>query len=316
MLGYTSKMKMFRDVLRTVVVLGLVPIVTVQPSLAWGVDGHHMINRLAGSTLPADVPAFLRSPEALEALSFYAPLPDHWRGQGEPELAKATAPEHFIQFETVDAIFTTLPRNRYDYVRALAAAQTSHPEMVLTAEKVGLQPYQATEVWERLKVGMRDYHELVADKQDTKQVETEIIFLSGWLGHYVGDGSMPLHTSNKPNGWIGPNPNGYTTEHHIHGLFESEFVKANVKLADVAPLVEAKPLVIDDVFEQYVAYLKHTHSFVEKTYQLDKVGGFTGAGTPEGKALVDQQLAAAATELRDLIYTAWIKSGDPVPQRH
>jgi hypothetical protein len=89
-----------------------------------------------------------------------------------------------------------------------------------------------------------------------------------------------------------------------------------VKLSDVAPLVDTKPVVVDDVFDQYVDYLRHTHSFVEKTYQLEKAGAFTGAGTPEGKQLVDQQLAAAAIELRDLIYTAWVKSADPLPQRH
>ena len=89
-----------------------------------------------------------------------------------------------------------------------------------------------------------------------------------------------------------------------------------MKLSDVAPLVDAKPVVIDDVFEQYVGYLRHTHSFVEKTYQLEKTGAFAGAGTPEGKQLVDQQLAAGAVELRDLIYTAWVRSADPLPQRH
>ncbi len=60
-------------------------------------------------------------------------------------------------------------------------------------------------------------------------------------------------------------------------------------------------------------YLRHSHSLVEKTYQLEKAGAFNGAGTPEGKAFADQQLAAGATELRDMIYTAWIRSADPVP---
>ena len=37
------------------------------------------------------------------------------------------------------------------------------------------------------------------------------------------------------------------------------------------------------------------------------------AGTPAGKAFVDRQLAAGAIELRDMIYTAWKKSAEPVP---
>jgi hypothetical protein len=170
-----------------------------------------------------------------------------------------------------------------------------------------------TEVWERLKVGMREYRTLLAAKQDTKPVEGEILFYAGWLGHYVADGSMPLHTSMQYNGWTGPNPNNYTTEHKIHALFESEFVTANVTAKDVAPLIAAKPVVLGDVFDEYMKYFRHSNTLVEKTYQLEKTGAFTGAGTPEGKAFVDQQMAAGATQLRDMIYTAWIRSADPVP---
>ena len=207
-----------------------------------------------------------------------------------------------------------MPRRRYDYIRALAEAQAKHPDIPLAPEKVGLQPYVTSEVYERLQSAFRDYRALVTAKKDTKPSEGEIIFLAGWLGHYVADGSMPLHTSIQYNGWVGPNPNGYTTEHHIHALFESEYVHANVKRADIAPLVmAAKPVVLGDVFNDYMTYLRHSNSLVEQTYQLEKAGAFAGAGTPAGKAFVDQQLAAGAVELRDMIYTAWIKSGEPVP---
>jgi hypothetical protein len=286
-----------------------------QQAFGWGMDGHMLINRLAGQSLPDDVPAFLRSPAALDALEYYGPEPDRWRSTAEPELNAAQAPEHFIDLEYAD-LAGPLPRRRYDYIRALAVAQAKHPELAasLTPEKVGLQPYVTTEVYERLQSAFRDYRALVAAKQNTKPSECEITFLAGWLGHYVGDGSMPLHTSIQYNGWVGPNPNGYTTEHHIHALFESDFVHANVKAADITPLVAGvKPAVLGDVFNDYLAYLRHSNSLVEHTYQLEKAGAFSGAGTPEGKAFVDQQLAAGAIELRNMIYTAWIKSADPLP---
>jgi hypothetical protein len=299
--------------LRFAAAVCLLPVLTVQQSFAWGSDGHKLINRLAGSALPSDVPAFLRSPAAVAALEYYGPEPDRWRSPAEPELNAAQAPEHFIDLEYADMV-GTLPRRRYDFIRALARAQAQHPDVQLTAEKVGLQPYQTIELYERLKSAMREYRGLLAAKQDTKPVECEITFLAGWLGHYVADGSMPLHTTMQYNGWTGANPNGYTTEHHIHALFESDFVSANVKANDVAPLMVAQPVVLNDVFVEYVAYLRHSHTLVEKVYQVEKAGGFTGAGTPEGKAMIDQQLAAGATELRDMIYTAWIKSADPVPE--
>ncbi|MCU1225427.1 MAG: hypothetical protein JWQ42_3520 [Edaphobacter sp.] len=300
-------------VVRFVVAAAMVPVMMVQQSFAWGMDGHKMINRLAGAALPADVPEFLRSPQALNALEYYGPEPDRWRSRNEPELNAAQSPEHFIDLEYADLIGPDLPRRRYDYVRALAFAQKSHPDLALSPEKVGLQPYVTTEVWQRLKSGMREYRTLLAAKQDIKPVEAEIVFYAGWLGHYVADGSMPLHTTIQYNGWTGPNTNDYTTEHKIHALFESEFVAANVKPAEVAPLITAKPAVLGDVFDDYMKYLRHSKSLVEKTYQLEKAGAFNGAGTPEGKAFVDQQLAAGATELRDMIYTAWIRSADPVP---
>jgi hypothetical protein len=272
-----------------------------------------LINRLAGAALPADVPAFLRTPAALDALEYYGPEPDRWRSPAEPELNAAQAPEHFIDLEYADLI-GPLPRRRYDFIRALAAAQPAHPDIPLTPEKVGLQPYVTDEVFERLESAFRDYRALVAAHQDTKPSEAEIIFLAGWLGHYVGDGSQPLHTTIQYNGWTGPNPHGYTTDHRIHAQFETAFVHANVKPDDVAPLVAAtKPAVLNDVFADYLIYLRHSNSLVEQTYQLEKQDAFTGAGTPAGKAFVDERLAAGAIELRNMIYTAWIKSSDPVP---
>jgi hypothetical protein len=173
------------------------------------------------------------------------------------------------------------------------------------------------EVWQRLKVDFREYRKLVAANQDTAPVQTAILYDAGWLSHYVGDGSMPLHTSIQYNGWNGPNPNGYTTEHKIHALFESINVSANIKPADVAPLIAAaKPAVIADEWTNYLEYLHHTHTFVEKTYQLEKAGGFTGSGTPEGKAFTEERLAAGAIQLRDMIYSAWVHSGDPVDEYH
>jgi len=33
-------------------------------------------------------------------------------------------------------------------------------------------------------------------------IEHKIVFYAGWLGHYVGDGSQPLHTTIHYNGWV------------------------------------------------------------------------------------------------------------------
>ena len=291
-----------------------------------------MISRLAAEYLPADVPAFLRNGNGLDTMEYMGPEPDRWRSRAEPELAAAQAPDHFLDEEWADLAGTPcdkdtpgcspagtlLPKQRYDYIRALAAVQAKHPDLPLSPEKVGMQPWQVEEIWERLKSDMRDYRALVAANGDTAPVRTIILFEAGWLSHYVADGSQPLHVSINYNGWVQqPNPHHYTTEHHIHSQFETVYVGANIKPADVAPLVaSAKPTVIDDEWTEYLDYLHHSNALVERTYQLEKDGGYTGAGTPAAKAFTEERLAAGAIELRDLIYSAWVHSADPVPDVH
>lgn len=146
-------------------------------------------------------------------------------------------------------------------------------------------------------------------------MEAAILFYAGWLGHYVGDGSQPLHVTVQYNGWTGPNPNGYTTEHTIHSQFETAYVDAVVSEGEVQALMTpAHP--IGDEWDDYLAYLRHTSTLIEKVYQLDKLHGFDGTGTPEAKQFTEERLAAGASMLRDLYVAAWVKSADPVPDWH
>src|SRR3569623_648215 len=105
----------------------LLPMMCVQQCFAWGHDAHSMINRLAGANLPDDVPAFLRAPAALEALYFYGPQPDQWRSE-DMDLYNTMVPELVIDLEWAD-LAGPLPRTRYEYIQALAVAQTKHPEL-------------------------------------------------------------------------------------------------------------------------------------------------------------------------------------------
>ena len=324
-------MKKLLGMVRVATTVTLLPVMFVQQSFAWGADGHKMINRLAAAALPTDVPAFLRNGAALDAMDYLGPEPDRWKNHAEEDLSVTQSPDHFIDMEWAELVAVPctageagcpasgkdFPHKRYDYIRAVEKASAAHPDLNLTAEKIGFQPWQVEEVYERLKAGLREYRKLVAANQDTKPAETAILFYAAWLGHYVADGSQPLHDTIQYNGWTGPNPNGYTMDHKIHAQFETMFVIAAAKSADVAPLVAAtKPKVLNDEWADYLDYLRHSNSLVEKTYQLEKAGGFNGTGTPESVAFLDERMAAGAIELRDLIYTAWVRSGEPVPEHH
>lgn len=302
--------------LRSHLALLLLCLLAVPACFAWGSKGHSMINRLAAQSLPSDLPAFMRSPAAIHEIEYLGPEPDRWRSRAEPELNAVQAPDHFIDLELADLI-GPLPRQRYQYIADLYAYGITHPRLApeLQPDRVGFQPYITSEVWERLKSAMRDYRELSAKHEDTQPVEAAILFYAGWLGHYVGDGSQPLHLTVNYNGWVGPNPNGYTTEHTIHSQFESAFVDAAVSASDVQPLLSPLHPIADE-WTDYLAYLRHTGTLVERVYQLDKDHGFDGAGTPEAKQFTAERLAAGASMLRDMIVAAWVRSADPVPDWH
>jgi len=280
------------------------------PADAWGREGHLYINRAAALALPADTPAFMHTPAAVRTITYFGPEPDRWNALGG--LSDTLRPEHYVLLELADTA-GPLPRTRLDYIRQLTAAQIAHPDHAaeLTPYNVGLQPYSALEVHGRLVAAMREYRRLSAAHEDTKPVEVGILFYAGWLGHYVGDGANPMHTSVNYNGWVQANPDGFTgVGYDVHREWENIYLPANVKAGDFTALV-TPPHVLHDVFGDYMTYLRQSNALVRKTYTLQKQGGFKGTGTPEGLQFTRERLAVGASMLRDMIYSAWVESATP-----
>jgi hypothetical protein len=285
------------------------------------------------------MPAFFT--KAYARLGWLGPEPDRWRNQnGEPELKYSQEADHFIDMERLPADFGDFPSDRYRYIKKLyelraaklAAGATQREADDLLPEHVGFQPYITMEVYERLKVAFREYRHTQADIEEKEKpakgkkrtvdaadraklagIEGNIILYAGWLGHYVADGSQPLHTTVHYDGWTGPNPNGYTTQRGIHSQFETQFVKDNLTERDFADLVhEATQL--KNPRADYIAYLKESNSLVEPLYKLEKTESFAVTKAPPTKVreFVKQRLAAGAQMLANMWYTAWMESAvDP-----
>jgi hypothetical protein len=288
----------------------LLALLVIPPEVAWswGAEGHTYINQVAAQTIPDDMPPFLRQGE--EEIAYLGPEPDRWRSPSEFALKNAQEPDHFIDLERVDWL-NPLPPGRYEFYRKLyekRAATTDHPDDYLP-ERVGLQPYIVMEIYGRLVVAFHQYRELHEQHKPTETAERSAIFYCGWLGHYVADGSQPLHTTIQYNGWVGPNPNGYSTEHGIHALFESTYVAKNITARDFAALVH-RPQRITDPFAGYIEYLRQSNQLVGKVYELDKDHGFTGKGTAAAFDFTTHRLAAGSQMLLDLWYSAWLDSAN------
>ncbi len=304
---------------RRALVLVFVAFLSAQFSFGWGNDAHKMINQVAIEMLPSnvDLPAFLRTPKSFEEMEYLGPEPDRWRSSAEPELSAAQAPDHFIDLELADlASPDGLPERRFDFVRDLYDAQVRDPTlaMKLTPQSVGLLPWQANEDFERLKIDMREYRARLVAHKAVDGAEQAILYDAGVLGHYVADGSQPLHTTINYNGWVeAKNPENFTRTRGIHSKFETGFVHENMRVPDIQPLVPATPRLLDSPFQDFVVYLRANHLQVAEVYRVEKVGGFEGAGTAQSRSFTAERMAAGAAMLRDMIYTAWVESGQTVP---
>jgi hypothetical protein len=284
------------------------------PALAWGGSGHRMIGQAAMEALPADLPAFLRTPKAVRLVGELSREPDRWKGVAKLH-DHDREPAHFVDLSDDGTILggpklTALPANREDYETALRAIGSN-------SWKAGALPYAIADAAQQLSKdfamwrgeGLALKHEKDRTKrawliEDRAERESLILQNIGLLSHYVGDGSQPLHVSVHYNGWGDyPNPKGYTTG-RIHGMFEGDFVAANigepaVRAAMAAPRAQEGP-----IEARTAAYLVQTGAQVEPLYALEKAGGFQN-GDARGIAFATTRLAAGASELRDLIVEAW-----------
>jgi hypothetical protein len=313
----------------------------VAPAFAWGERGHRLINRVAVGALPADGPAFVQA--QIDWIGQRGITPDTWRYASEPFLKIDEDPNHGWFMEQLASpqpsaaahpsrrtddvgasgwsFLQTIPRSRYEFVLALydehkRLAATDPAKAALTNVRwTGTLPYAATETFERIKSAMRIYRDLKTKQADTRFIEMDIAFYIGWLGHYVADGGMPLHASIHHDGWQGENPKNYTRDPRVHGRFESQFVElVEAKEEDFRDRVAA-PKRLDDVFDTMLAYLKRSNARVEAVYQLDLEHAYEDKANAKARELVFACMADASSLLRDLIYTAWLDSAEPMRPR-
>jgi hypothetical protein len=272
---------------------------------AWGDAGHRMIGESAAIKLPGSMPAFFRN--ASKQLGYLNPEPDRWKDRAErtadPALEGGTSPEHFIDLDmappaVLDAALKA--PNRYAYADSLRAGGVN-PTVF------GYLPFRMLELAQELRVDFRNWR--AAPDSIKPWIEARIIDDAGILGHYVADGSNPMHASDQYNGWTRANPNGYATDKQAHARFESTYVGTHLQLADVLAKLDTNATVLPDLRAAIVAYLRESNSQIEHLYQLDKAHPFDANTTDAAdKAFVTDRLAAGARMLRNVWYTAYVTS--------
>jgi len=299
---------------------------------AWDYAGHRAVNLLALEGLPPEFPAFAKTPEAHERIAFLSGEPDRWRNTSELPLRHQNGPDHYIDLEDLadmDQTPETLTEFRYVFNSQLASARQTHADRFSvidpeknkehTRELVGFLPWTIAEYYGKLYSGfsyLKAFEEN-GTPEEIANAQANIIYIMGVMGHFVGDGAQPLHTTRNANGWEGANPNGFTTARTFHAWIDGNFLNKSGGvdlprlLSEVKPaklLPKSDPSGRNAVFSEVMQYLVDQHTKVEPLYQLEKSGKLTvdkGKETEEGRHFLEGQIEIGAQMLSSLWLTAW-----------
>ncbi len=288
-----------------------------QPAWAWGSKGHTIINHLAALGFAGRMPAFISSQSDVFEIAYLGPEMDRIKGSGS-SWDDDEDPAHYVDLlddGTVAGVVnaSAMPKDREAYDTALRAAKTDQ-------YRQGYLPYAILDGWEQLRQDFAYWRvdDFAAGRDPSaahmRDVMQRVIAQDlGVWGHFVGDGSQPLHVTVHFNGWGDfPNPGGFTQSHKTHSMFESAFVDRFVGEAQVERLVslQSQLAVPQDLLPQtsvmraIMSYLETSDRTVPQLYQIEKRGGFAG-GSAEARTFAAERLAAGAMEMRDLAVWAW-----------
>jgi hypothetical protein len=128
---------------------------------------------------------------------------------------------------------------------------------------------------------------------------------SAWLGHYVGDVHVPLHTTSNHDGQL-------TGQKGLHAYFENRVVKS-IGPNDVkpAPATAITASVTDLAFE----WALESHALVRTIVEADANAGRTPPGfkafSKIAKPIAIERLTKGCHRLASLWYSAWFAAGKP-----
>lgn len=304
---------------------------------AWDYEGHRTVNHLALASLPAEYPAFVREPANAERIAFLSGEPDRWRNNADLPIKHYNSVDHYFDLEQLAEAgleAASISPLRYSFAAEFAAGRAAHAANFPaidpaknsdhTREWPGFLPWAIAEQYGKLKSAfsyLKAFEEGGGTADEIANAKANIIYVMGVMGHYVGDGAQPLHTTRHHNGWVGANPKEYTKWPGLHSWIDSGFInKAGITEAALRPrLTPAQPLPLaaapgtrDPVFTAALSYVSAQNQLVEPLYALEKTGALkadVAATSVEGRAFLEERLLTGGRMLAAFWLTAWQQAG-------
>ncbi len=277
---------------------------------AWGAAGQQLIVRAAVGALPDTIPAFLRDPATIDQMALMSNEADNQKGDGAD---RDLGPADYIQLSDDGRVagavpLSPLPADREVYDSALRKAGSDE-------FKAGYLPYSIMDGFDIVRRDFAYWRAIDAMSRTAKTADDRAYFTNlravrealttrdiGVWSHFVGSGSSPLHVTMHPDGW-----DKYPGSKGIFGRFEA--YPQGIKEQQILNRMKAYAPCNCTMQEDIAKYISDAGAQVDRLYQLGAFGAFD-APTDAGTRFTADRLAAAATELRNLITAAWLESED------
>lgn len=291
---------------------------------AWDAQGHRLITFLALDHLSANAPLFLRDAQTRTSIAENSTEPDRWRAVRQGQLMNANNPDHYLDLEDLEAYgltLQTIPTLRYEFVAQLAIARekagpdfkgrpiNAARDFAKTDQWPGFVPYAVAENYGKLVATFKTLRilEKLADPARNPQVtasQGSAVVIMGQLSHFVGDIAQPLHTTRHHHGWVGDNPEGFTTAGTFHSYIDGVVLDLHTLSYDSLKDAHLQDRAVDgkDPWQAILAHIQRSHDEVVPLYKMQKSGELQ---QDAGKALITSRLEDGAAMLSSLYNAAW-----------
>jgi hypothetical protein len=253
--------------------------------MSWGYAGHEKISQEASLSFNQQMSQFYSWTDFLVAHSMDADERKAW----DPD----EGPKHYIDIDNYDQFVNTgtIPQT-WDSVIAIYG--------YYFVEDQGILPWATLATFDSLKACF--------ERGDWEQAK---LFASD-LGHYVGDGHMPLHITRNYDGQ-------YSGNDGIHSRYESTMINDYV---DQITYGGYEPEIIGNINQYVFDYLYSNYMYVDSVLLADdyaqSISGNTNSSAykqalwEKSKDFTILLFSRASHTLAELIYNAWLQAGSPV----
>ncbi|MHC4712280.1 MAG: phospholipase C/P1 nuclease family protein [Planctomycetota bacterium] len=267
----------------------------VQVALAWGIAGHQIVAFRAVSLLPDELQGFFKA--NIESVIAFANEPD-LLARGDP----AESENHYFNLDAFgEPPFDNVPSDEMVFLRRFGE------------KAVGKG---------RLPWAVRDRYNALAEAFARRDLQS-VIKEAGYLSHYVGDATMPLHSTLNYKGQFSGNVilDDDSVDRHVHVRFEIGMVDAHDEEIVAAIRRRAlKPRRFTDPAANALELLVKSYPHIDRILTADRAllapGGEVAPEYYEkmyeqvGEIAVNR-LAKASEAVALFWLSAWRKGGEP-----